>query len=99
MALLSFYLRKIEEILTPNESIGSEEQARILELLTSIDETTRTLLIGNRDTSHLVIVNHMDQFRSYVYAAIRGARANPPNYFFAGKISSSCIACHKFSEY
>ena len=99
MALLGLYLRKMEEILTPNESISSENQAQILDLLTSINKTTESLLVGNRDTNHLVIDDHMDQFRSDVYAAIRGAKANPPNYFVAGQISGSCIACHKYRKF
>ena len=47
-------------------------------------------------TNHLVIDDHIDQFRSDVNDAIRDARANPPNYFALGRLSGSCVGCHKY---
>ena len=98
MALLSFYVRQMDEILISQESVSNENHVRVLDLLSSINNTTSDLHASNRDTNHLVIDEHMDQFKSDVLIAIRGAKENPPNYFSAGKISGSCVACHKFRK-
>lgn len=98
MALLSFYVGQMDEILVRKESVNNEDQTRVLELLTLINNTTTVLHSSNRDTNHFVIDEHMNQFKSDVLSAIRGAKQNPPNYFSAGKISGSCVACHKLRK-
>lgn len=98
MALLGFYVRQMDEILYREDSVSHQDQARLLELLSLINKTTSDLHASNRDTNHLVIDEHMDQFKSDVLSAIRGAKENPPNYFAAGQISGSCTACHKFRK-
>lgn len=99
MALLSFYMRQIDEILTDDSSISSEQQARIVSILTSINDSADKLGAGNTETNHLVIDDHIDQFQTDVNLALRNASANPPNYFALGKLSGSCVACHKYRKF
>ncbi len=95
MALLSLYLRQIDQILLDGSTISSEQQQRILAILSKIEKSTATLGAGNVTTNHLVIDDHIDQFRDDVYSAIHNASADPPNYFALGRLSGSCVSCHK----
>lgn len=96
MALLSMYMRQIDEILLDDSTVSSEQQGRVLAILTRIDKSTDILGAGSIRTNHLLIDEHIDQFRADVQAAIRDARANPPNYFGLGRLSGSCVGCHKY---
>ena len=97
MALLSFYLRKIDEILLEDSTINSEQQERIAEILVLMSDTVDTLdAAGEAQTSHLVIDDHLGKFRSDLNLALYNVRANPPNYFALGKLSGSCAACHQY---
>ena len=97
MALLDFYLRQLDQV-SPYYSIDSvDEQQRILNLLNKINDLTAEFG-GGVMTNHLVIDDHIDQFKSDVGSAIRGASANPPNYFALGRLVGSCTGCHKFRD-
>ena len=99
MALLSFYMRKIDEILLEDSTISSDQQARIEDILVSMSETVDSLGTGNVQTSHLVIDDHIEQFQSAVNLALNNVRADPPNYFALGQLSGSCAACHQYREF
>lgn len=95
MALLSLYLRQIDQILLDGSTVSSEQQQRILAILSKIEKSTATLGAGNVRTNHLVIDDYIDQFTTDVYTAIHNASADPPNYFALGRLSGSCVGCHK----
>ena len=96
MALLSMHMRHLDEILLDDSTVGSEQQERILAILNQIDQGTRKLGGANVTTNHLVIDEHLDQFRLDLNQAIDNARADPPNYFALGRLSGSCVGCHKY---
>ena len=96
MALLSLYMRQIDEILLDNSTISSEQQERLVRTLVAIDDVTNRLGAGNIETNHLLIDARIDEFKNDVNAALRNASADPPNYFALGKLSGSCIACHVY---
>ena len=95
MALMSLYMGQIDDILADSSTISSEQQTRLVRILVSIDEVTNRLGAGDIQTSHLVIDEHIDDFKADVNVAIRDARADPPNYFSLGKLAGSCVACHR----
>ena len=96
MALLSLYLRQLDQILMDDLTVSSEQQQQIIAVLSKIEASTTTLGAGSVRTNHLVIDAHIDQFRDDVYSAINNASADPPNYFALGRLSGSCVGCHKF---
>ena len=96
MALMSLYMRQIDEILLDDSTISSEQQARLVRILVSIDDVANRLGAGAVQTNHLLIDARIDEFKSDVNAALRNASADPPNYFALGKLSGSCIACHVY---
>jgi hypothetical protein len=99
MLRLSLYIRELNAILGGKDHISHEDQSRILEVLWLINTTTDALGAGSVDTNHLVIDDHIDQFKSEVIAAISAAKAKPPNYFIAGQLTGSCVACHQFRKF
>lgn len=97
MALLSFYLRQLNEIQSDTSAVSNDRQQRTLELLKKIEALTAEFGSGVT-TNHLVIDDHIDEFKIDVHTAIRNARANPPNYFAIGHLTGSCIGCHKYRD-
>lgn len=96
MALLALYMRQIDEILRDGTTISSEQQQNLFKILVKIDDTTNRLGAGNIETSHLIIDDHIDQFKADVTIAMRDASADPPNYYTLGKLAGSCVACHQY---
>ena len=95
MALLSFYMRQVDEVLLDYSIVSGDQQQRILGLLNKINDLTAELG-GGVTTNHLVIDEHIDQFKIDVNIAIRDARASPPNYFALGRLAGSCTGCHEY---
>lgn len=99
MALLSLYMRQIDEILLDDSTVSSEQQEQIIKILSKVDSSVDSLGAGNIRTSHLVLDDHIDQFKSDVTVALRDARSDPPNYFALGRLSGGCVACHKHRNF
>jgi len=99
MALLSLYMRQIDEILLDDSTVSSEQQGQIIKILSKVDNSVDSLGAGNIRTNHLVLDDHIDQFKSDVTVALRDASSDPPNYFALGRLSGSCVACHKFRNF
>lgn len=97
MALLSLYMRNLDEILLDGSTVSSDQQQNILGLLNKI-KTVTDELGGSVSTNHLVIDQHIDQFKSDVNAAIADARTSPPNYFALGRLAGSCTGCHRYRD-
>ena len=97
MALLSFYMRQLDEVLLDYSIVSSDQQQHILVLLNNIKDLTAEFG-GGVTTNHLVIDDHIDQFKTDVDNAIRDARANPPNYYALGRLAGSCSGCHEFRD-
>ncbi len=96
MALLGSYMSQLDQIMLDDATVSSEQQQQILAVLSSIDASATRLGSDDVRTNHLLIDDHIDQFRLDVDTAIRNARADPPNYFALGRLSGSCAGCHKF---
>lgn len=99
MALLSLYMRQIDEILLDDSTVSSEQQGKIISILSKVDNSVDSLGAGNIRTNHLVLDDHIDQFKSDVTLALRDASSDPPNYFALGRLSGSCVACHQFRNF
>lgn len=99
MVLMSTYMRRIDEILAEDSTVSSAQQEQIIKILSSIDATVNSLGAGNIRTNHLLIDEHIDDFKAEVSVALRDARSDPPNYFALGRLSGGCVACHKYRDY
>ena len=99
MALMSFYLRQIDEILLDDSEISSEQQRKIVGIVSKIEANVKSLGADGVRTNHLVIDDHIDQFKAEVTVALRDASASPPSYFALGRLSGSCLACHQHRKF
>ena len=96
MALLSLYMRQIDEMLADSTRISSEQQQQLIKTLVSMDEVTNRLAAGSVETNHLTIDDNIDRFKQDVNVALRDASSDPPNYFALGRLAGSCTACHRY---
>ena len=99
MALMSFYMRQIDEILLDDSAISSEQQRKIVSIVSKIDANANSLGADGVRTNHLVIDDHIGQFKTDVTIALRDASSSPPNYFALGRLSGSCLACHQYRKF
>lgn len=84
----------LNDIFDSNEHISGYERERIISLLQQMEQEAVRLGAGTQKTDHLFIDANIDQFKYDVEAARKAASADPPNYYLAGRLSGSCIACH-----
>ncbi len=99
MFQMSQYLREIDQILLDDSTVSSEQQKRIIVVLNKIGASANKLGGDNVRTNHLILDEHIDQFRSEVDLALRDASADPPNYFALGRLSGACLGCHKYRNF
>lgn len=84
--------RLIEDgIRTPDQRQALVRQLEALQLA-SVE------LDGSRPTNHPVINANIAAFRRHIDTALAGARADPPNYFYAGSVAGSCMYCHRHAR-
>jgi hypothetical protein len=96
MIMLSIYMRQINRILLEQSTISSDQQAKLVQLLSSIEVSVEKLGAGSVETNHLLIDDRIDKFKSDVNIALRDTSADPPNYYSLGRLYGSCVACHQY---
>lgn len=96
MLSMSLAIRNIDRIMIQGEPISLANQQRVRQLLANIDEVSDTLGPGNMVTNHLLIDEHIDDFKQEVRNAIRSANATPPSFYAAGRLSGHCLGCHQY---
>lgn len=94
MLRLSRYIWAINDIFDSQEHIAGYNRERIIELLKNMESEADTLGAGARQTNHLLIDQNIEVFRQDVESARRAVESDPPNYYLAGRLSGSCLACH-----
>ena len=96
MLRISLAMRVVDETLMRGEPLIESDQQRVKQALSTIDEVTDRLATGNLVTNHLVIDEHIDDFKREVRNAIRTASSTPPIFYAAGRLSANCIGCHRY---
>ena len=96
MLRMSLAIRGIDKIMAQEEPLSFDNQQRVRQLLSTIDEVTDSLGSGNMVTNHLLIDEHIDEFKSEVRNAVRTANATPPSFYAAGRLSGNCVGCHRY---
>jgi hypothetical protein len=94
MLRLSRYVWSINDIFDSQEHIAGYNRERIIDLLKNIEKEADELGAGARPTNHLLIDENIATFKADVVNARRAVEADPPNYYLAGRLSGSCLACH-----
>ncbi len=88
-------LQQLDALIVEETSVEPPHQ-KIMHQLGTIEHAANDLASGNTVTNHKAIDEHMDQFLADVAKARLMANASPPNYYYAGRLSGSCGACHQF---
>jgi hypothetical protein len=96
MLRISLAMRVVDETLMRGEPLNESDQQRVKKALSTIDEVTDRLATGNLVTNHLVIDEHIDDFKREVRNAIRTANSTPPNFYAATRLSANCVGCHRY---
>lgn len=96
MLRMSLAIRGIDQIVSREKTLSPVDRQRIREHLTSIDEITESLGAGDMVTNHLLIDEHIDEFKREVRQAIRNANATPPDFYDASRLSGNCVGCHRY---
>jgi len=94
MLRLSQYVWSVNDIFDSQEHIAGYNRERIIELLKNMEKEADELGAGARQTNHLFIDQNIEAFRADVERARRAVETDPPNYYLAGRLSGSCLACH-----
>lgn len=96
MQRMSLAIRNIDQIMIRGEPVSPVDQQRIRQSLATIDEVSDSLGPGNLQTNHLLIDEHIDDFKREVRNAVRTANATPPSFYPAARLSASCFGCHRY---
>ena len=94
MTRYSLNLWRIDEIISTSETILPYQREEIIKLLRDMEAQADRLGAGATVTNHLVIDNHIDEFKADLARARREVEKDPPNYYRAGRLYGSCQACH-----
>ncbi len=94
MLRLSKHIWSINDIFDSNEFMAGANRELIIGLLNQMEKEALTLGAGARQTNHLLIDEHIDEFRADVRRALRAVEEEPPSYYLVGRLSGSCLACH-----
>ncbi len=86
----------LESLFPVDTSPRLEIKKKVIEELDKISLIATEIRGKNEQTNHLVIDDHLDQFLSDISRAKLQVEANPPNYYYAGKITGSCSGCHRY---
>lgn len=94
MLRLSSNIWAINDLLDQSDIISAFDRERIIDLLRNLENEANALGAGAQVTNHLLIDENIDQFKSDAKAARLAIESEPPNYYLAGRLSGSCLACH-----
>lgn len=83
----------LNELLRDEGAISEEQRRTVVALLGEIDEAARSL-DSAAVTNHPMLDRNLAGFRATVARAKDAAAREPPNYYLAGAVTHSCLACH-----
>lgn len=76
-----------------NDNFARRREAIIVELR-KMEKLSESLGAGYQKTNHLLLDEHIDEFRADVRGARLAAEQEPPSYYLVGRLTGSCTACH-----
>jgi len=94
MARMADSIRRIDSILTSSIVVTEQQRELIIEELNLLDRTAVSLGAGTQVTNHLLLDEHVDEFRSLVMRATDAVFATPPSYYWTGQLTGACLSCH-----
>jgi len=87
-------VNRIDSILISHEAPSARQRERIIADLNTIDSIATALGAGTQQTNHLLIDEHIDEFRLAVRRAQEDVKSTPPRYYRVGGLIGNCTSCH-----
>ena len=98
MTRMSVEIWRINDILDRNETVVGYQRDEILDALRALERSAQNMGAGWQLTNHALIDENIDAFKDSVVDARLAIEREPPNYYLAGKLSGSCLACHRIAR-
>lgn len=98
MHQLAFELQQLDMVFTSEEDDNSSFQQDIVNNLRNIERIGGVLQTGDLSSKHPFLQDDMDRFLADVRKARSDASRNSPRYYMAGRISGSCVSCHRANQ-
>lgn len=93
MGRLAVQMVRLEERMQQDGGFRDEDRDEVVEILSEMLRLSQELKRGTR-SNHPRINREAPRLQSNIERALRAARLDPPNYYFAGEVSGSCEYCH-----
>ena len=98
MNRLAYQVQLLDNALAGIDSEQFTQLQLILDALRNIEKIGSSLQAGDAGSSHPFLQDYMRDFVSDVGKARDAASLNPPNFYFAGRVSGGCVNCHKVNR-
>ncbi|MDH3689427.1 MAG: hypothetical protein OEU36_08095 [Gammaproteobacteria bacterium] len=85
---------RLDMLLSESDDNFAQRREAIILQLKKMEKLSESLGAGYQKTNHLLIDEHIDEFRADVRGARLAAEQEPPSYYLAGRLTGSCTACH-----
>lgn len=94
MAQIAAEIRALNALLHGPDPPDEIARLQIVERLRGLDAAAQRLGPGGWPSNHPRIADNAQRFQSDVALALSAAQQDPPQYYFAGKLTGSCSICH-----
>jgi hypothetical protein len=95
MRKMSVDIWRIDDILSSSETVLPYRREQIISVLNDMQGVADKLGAGTANTNHPFIDQNIDSFKRDVKLALDDVKAEPPEYYRAGRLSGRCLACHR----
>lgn len=87
----------VEQLLRKEQKTAEDQQA-VVAALNRMDEAAAELALSGQGSNHPIFDRYLEDLRRDIAAARVAAGQDPPDYFLAGSITGSCVACHRVTR-
>jgi hypothetical protein len=94
---LAGQVRELKLLMLEPTSTNDPQRQKVVELLTTMEQTTSQLNTSGRPSNHPIIDHNLDALRRDIALARVAVEKNPPNYFLVGSVTGACVYCHRGS--
>ncbi len=94
---LAGQVRELKLLMLEPTSTNDLQRQKVVELLTTMEQTTSQLNTSGRPSNHPIIDHNLDALRRDIALARVAVEKNPPNYFLVGSVTGACVYCHRGS--
>ena len=93
MSGLAVQINALDELLM-DETVAPGDRERVVEILSEMQLLARDLDRGGNRSNHPRIDRYAPRLQDDIGRALRSARSQNPDYYYAGTISGACSYCH-----